>query len=296
MPERLPPLSTLRAFEAVVRLGSVTAAAEALGRTHGAVSKQIRNLQADAGMPLFEKVGVGLRPNAAGARLAQVIAQAFDELVAGYGEVVRQGRSPEIRVACSATFAMRWLVPHMAAFTQAHPQVRIRLSMTSAREMRDERDADLIILWDRRSLAPEDQGRAIRLADAAFGLVAAPTCPVSALGDGRLFAQTRLSHDFTARAWEIWEAKSGISLSSDITRSFPHTHLCIEAAVAGLGAALVERRLVAQELADGRLLQHSAFMPFEDGVAAVPHRTRSLTPETQSFLDWLAQSLRQDSP
>jgi DNA-binding transcriptional LysR family regulator len=295
MPDRLPPLATLRAFEAVVRLGSVTAAAEALGRTHGAVSKQIRSLQIDAGLPLFDKVGVGLKPNAAGARLAQVIACAFEDLAAAYGEVIRQGRSPEVRVACSATFAMRWLVPHMAAFTQAHPQVRIRLSMTSAREMRDEHDADLIVLWDRRNLAPEDQARAIRLADAAFGLVAAPGCPVTALDDSRLFVQTRLAHDFTARAWEVWEARSGISLGSEITRSFPHTHLCIEAAVAGLGVALVERRLVAPELADGRLLQHSAFVAFADGFAAVPHRTRPLSAEAQAFLDWLAQSLQRDS-
>lgn len=295
MTDRLPPLSALRAFEAVVRLGSVTAAAEALGRTHGAVSKQIRSLQLDAGVPLFDKVGVGLKPNAAGERLARVVARAFEDLAGGYGEVVRQGRSPEVRVACSATFAMRWLVPHMGAFAQRRPDVRIRLSMTSAREIRDERDADLIILWDRRGLAAEDQARAIRLADAAFALVAAPNYPVRTLDAGRLAASTRLTHDFTARAWEVWESGSGLRLSTDTTLTFPHTHLCLEAAVAGLGVTLVEKRLAAQELADGRLRPHSPFVPFSDGFAAIPNRSRPLTPEAAAFLDWLQFALQSDS-
>lgn len=295
MTDRLPPLSALRAFEAVARLGSVTAAAQALGRTHGAVSKQIRSLQADAGVPLFDKVGVGLKPNAAGEGLARVVARAFEDLAAGYGEVVRQGRSPEVRVACSATFAMRWLVPHMGAFAQQRPDVRIRLSMTSAREMRDERDADLLILWDRRGLPPEDQARAIRLADAAFALVAAPAYPVRALGERRLAAQTRLAHEYTARAWEVWEAESGMSLAAENTLAFPHTHLCVEAAVTGLGVALVERRLAAQELADGRLIAHSPFTPFAEGFAAIPNRARTMTSEVVAFLDWLRTALHEDS-
>ena len=60
---RLPPLSALRAFEATARLGSVTAAAAELGRTHGAVSRQLRTLQEAAGVPLFDKAGTGLRLN-----------------------------------------------------------------------------------------------------------------------------------------------------------------------------------------------------------------------------------------
>lgn len=60
MRPRLPPLAALRAFEAVARLGSVSRAAEELGRTHGAVSKQLQALRIDAGAPLFDKVGTGL--------------------------------------------------------------------------------------------------------------------------------------------------------------------------------------------------------------------------------------------
>ena len=73
---QLPPLSALRAFDATARLGSVTRAAEELGRTHGAVSRQLRSLQDHLGGPLFDKAGAGLRLNAQGIALQPVVAEA----------------------------------------------------------------------------------------------------------------------------------------------------------------------------------------------------------------------------
>jgi LysR family glycine cleavage system transcriptional activator len=291
MTHALPPLSSLRAFEAVVRLGSVSAAAVELGRTHGAVSKQIRALQDHAGVRLFDKVGTGLMANAAGRELAAATATALDGLSEAYGDLLRQARAPAVTVACSATFAMRWLVPHMAGFSQAHPEIAIRLSMTSAREMREEKDADLVILWDRSAYPAEAQGRAIRLADAAFGVVAAPGYPLARGEDGTLEAPRRILHDHTARAWEAWTAGGGVAVRAGADISFPHTHLCIEAALSGLGVALVERRLVAQELADGRLIAPAGFIAFADGFAAIPHATRAMSRQTALLVDWLKAEL-----
>ena len=87
MTRRLPPLSTLRAFEATARLGSVTRAAGELGRTHGAVSRQIRALQDHAGLPLFEKAGTGLRLNAHGQALQAIVTGAFDTLEQGWSRL-----------------------------------------------------------------------------------------------------------------------------------------------------------------------------------------------------------------
>ena len=290
----LPPLSTLRAFEAVARLGSVNLAAAELGRTHGAVSKQLRTLHEHAGLPLFEKVGTGLRANAQGRQLAAAVAHALDALSASYSQVVGEARSPSLHVACSATFAMRWLVPHMASFSQAHPDIRIRLSMTSAREIREERDADLVVLWDRAAYPIGDPGRAIRLADAAFCLVVAPGYPVERTDGRRLHAPCRIVHDYTARAWELWLAQGGLELEAGRVLAFPHSHLCIEAAVAGMGVALVERRLVAQELKDGRLIAVDGFVAFPDGIAAIPHAARPLSAQARTFVDWLALALNAD--
>lgn len=286
-------MQTLRAFEAVVRLGSVSRAAEELGRTHGAVSKQLRALHEAVGAPLFDKVGTGLAANAAGRQLAEAVAGALATLSARYGEVVREARSPQVQVACSASFAMGWLVPHLAAFAQRHPDVRIRLSMTSAREMREDQDADLVVLWDRSAYAPADRARAIRLADSRFGVVAAPDYPASFDGQ-RLTAPRRIVHDHTASAWDRWSELAGVRVEAPTQVSFPHTHLCLGAAVAGMGVVVVERRLAAADLAAGRLAAITGFTAFPEGFAAIPHRARALSPQARLFVEWLGEALGGD--
>ncbi|MEW5684368.1 MAG: LysR substrate-binding domain-containing protein [Pseudomonadota bacterium] len=290
MPGRLPPLSTLRAFEAVARLGSVSRAAEALGRTHGAVSKQLRALGDHAGVAFFEKAGTGLRPTPAGVRFAAAVGQAFESLSVAYEAVAAPARAPNVHVACSVTFATRWLAPHLASFAAAHPDIRVRMEMTSAREMRQETDADLLILWDWLSYPQEDRARAVRLGEACFVLVAAPGYAVGSDGRGGVSAPCRIEHEHTSRAWDLWRGQ-GRSLAAASVMSFPHSHLCIEAAVAGLGVTLVERRLVAGELADGRLLALGEPMRLEEGFVAIPHATRALGPAARRFLDWLGAEL-----
>ncbi|MBB3889558.1 DNA-binding transcriptional LysR family regulator [Phenylobacterium haematophilum] len=290
MRRRLPPLSALRAFEAVARLGSVGRAAEELGRTHGAVSKQLQALRLDAGVALFDKVGTGLAPNAAGKRLAQAVGRALDDLGEAYGEVVREARAPALRIACSASFAMGWLAPRLSRFSKRYPDVRLQLSMTSAREMREERDADLVILWDRAPYPAEDRARAIRLADATFGPVAAPDYPIARRGEV-LRVGRKIAHDHTAGAWAQWSRVSGLSIEAPTEVSFPHTHLCLQAAAAGMGVAVAERRLADADLTAGRLVAVAEFASLPDGFAALPHRTRPLSPQAQVFVDWLRVEL-----
>ena len=290
MRRRLPPLSALRAFEAVARLGSVGRAAEELGRTHGAVSKQLQALRLDAGVALFDKVGTGQAPTAAGKRLAQAVGRALDDLGEAYGEVVREARAPALRIACSASFAMGWLAPRLSRFSKRYPDVRLQLSMTSAREMREERDADLVILWDRAPYPAEDRARAIRLADATFGPVAAPDYPIARRGEV-LRVGRKIAHDHTAGAWAQWSRVSGLSIEAPTEVSFPHTHLCLQAAAAGMGVAVAERRLADADLTAGRLVAVAEFASLPDGFAALPHRTRPLSPQAQVFVDWLRVEL-----
>ena len=286
MARDLPPLSALKAFEAAARLGSVTRAAAELGRTHGAVSRQVRSLQAHLGAPLFDKAGTGLVLNARGEMLRAEVAQALDRLEQGWTRARDEARGPSLHVACSATFAMRWLVAHLPSFYRAHPQVKVRLSMTSAREMRRE-GADLVLAWDWLSFPAEEQARAIRVADVAFGPVCAPGYAIGAGGE----VACRITHDFTSSAWDHWSARTGRTITGAHEISFPHTHLCIEAALSGLGVALVERRLVAAELADGRLAAPLGFTGFEQGMAAIPSGGRAMSAQAAAFVDWLKAEL-----
>lgn len=281
----LPPMSTLRAFEATARTGSVTRAAEELCRTHGAVSRQLRQLQEHAGVELFERDGTGVRLNEHGRAFHDVMRAVFDQLEQGYARVLDQARGPTLHVACSATFAMRWLVPEMSDFYRVRPDIRIRLSMTSAREMRTE-GADVVIAWDLSSYPRADRQRAIWLAPVAFG-------PVCALAVARRIARgARIAHDFTSSAWDQWEAKTGKRIASGSALTFPHTHLCIQAALSGLGVALIEQRLIQAELAAGTLVAPFGFTAFEGGLMAVP-AARQVRADMAGFVDWMRARLGQ---
>lgn len=289
MARLLPPMSSLRAFEATARLGSVTRAAEELGRTHGAVSRQLKSLQEQAGVALFDKAGTGLRLNAQGEALRAGVAAALDGLEQNWRDLLSDGRGPGLHVACSATFAMRWLVPRLAGFYRRHPAVQIRLSMTSAREIRHQ-GADLVIAWDRASYPARDEARAIRLGDVAFGPVCVPDYAVAVGADG-LDVGTLIAHEHTSRAWDVWQANAGRRVSAGAELRFPHTHLCLEAALAGLGVALVERRQVRDELAAGRLTAPCGFTAFPDGIAAIPTSARADSVAGRAFVTWLKETL-----
>jgi len=280
----LPPLSALKVFEAIARTGSVTAAAQELHRTHGAVSRQLQLLREHAGIALFDKQGNGLRLNEHGAALYALVQPLFDRLEAGYAGIVRRARHPGLHVACSATFAMRWLVPHLGDFYRKRPDIRIRLSMTSARELRGE-GADLLIAWDLATYPQADRAAAIALAPVAFGPVAAPGYPRAGA------TPARIAHDFTTSAWTQWQALSGIDLELGPEITFPHTHLCIEAAAAGLGVALVEQRLVRKELDDGTLVAPHGFVQFPGGLMALPGAGRDADAQVRAFIGWLREAL-----
>lgn len=293
MAPRLPPLFSLRAFEAAARLGSITRAAEELGRTHGAISRQIRALQDHAGLALFDKAGTGIRLNPHGEKLREVVAGALAHLEQGWARVLDEAQGQSLHVASSATFAMRWLVPHLASFYRQHPNVRLRLSMTSAQEIRNQ-GADLVLAWDRLSYPAPDQARAIRIADVAFGPVCAPGYAFT-VKRNHLSAATAIVHDYTQRAWTLWQENSGFTVSHDTELRFPHTHLCIEAALAGLGVALIEQRMVSDDLTAGRLIAPCGFVAFADGLAIVPASDRAGSPAAKAFIAWIKRELAGDA-
>jgi DNA-binding transcriptional LysR family regulator len=235
-----------------------------------------------------------LRLNVQGEALRQVVTQALDQLEQGWLRVLDEARGLSVHVACSATFAMRWLVPHLPGFYRRHPDVRVRLSMTSAREIRHQ-GADLVLAWDRQSYPERDRARAIRIADVAFGPVCAPRTRV-AVKQRRLTCQTRIVHEYTTRAWTAWQDNSGLVVRNDAELNFPHTHLCIEAAVSGLGVALVEQRMVRDDLVAGRLIAPCGFVPFADGLAAVPASERAASPAARAFIAWIMEELSAARP
>src|SRR5690349_7921964 len=125
MPLPRLPLNALRAFETTVRLGSMSAAAAELGVTHGAVSRHIRELEAQFGLPLLLRLPKSVAPTPAGSQLAINLGQAFELMHQG---VARLAPGP-LTLSCSATIAMNWLIPRLKTFKRDNPSIEVRLNI-----------------------------------------------------------------------------------------------------------------------------------------------------------------------
>ncbi|MBY4893988.1 LysR family transcriptional regulator [Rhodobacteraceae bacterium N5(2021)] len=119
----IPSLSALRAFEAAARLGSLSEAARALNVTHAAIAAHVRALEAEFGQPLLRRSGRGMVPTQAGTELARDLGNGFAEIAAGV-RALRQGREDRpVILTTTPSFAENWLMPCLAAFWSAHPDV-----------------------------------------------------------------------------------------------------------------------------------------------------------------------------
>ncbi|HYC74476.1 LysR family transcriptional regulator [Brevundimonas sp.] len=268
------PLKALQAFEATMRLGGIGRAAERLGVTHGAVSRQIGLLQQTLGHPLFEGPRNARRPTAEAERLWREIAPAFaalEQAVAGRG---RAGR--RVRVSCLSTLAARWLIPRLPDFAAAAPGVVVELTESYAPLDRTLGGADLAI----RMLAPDTpcpEGLEARpFMNNAIGMVAAP----GAASDVRLVSRSHPA------AWANWSPLTGQPAPAGGPVEFDHQQTMIEAAAAGLGAAVAQRPLVEADLAAGRLVAPHGFVS-DGAVFAAFHRRGEAGPSTRRFLAWL---------
>jgi LysR family transcriptional regulator, glycine cleavage system transcriptional activator len=246
------PLNALRAFEVAARLGRATAAAQELGVTHGAISRQIAHLEKVLGVELF--AGTRGQPilSEAGRLLAADLTPVFDRLE----DAVRPLMSQEdglLQVACLSSFAVRWIIPRLHRFSRHHPGIDVRLG-TSASHLdgrRSDFDLAITLAEDDAAIRPSDR----LLFKEELGLVLAPglfdgaqRAPLSQLR--RLVSSTR------SDAWEQWSKIADPSaeiISAGPPIMFEHYHFALQAALSGLGACVAPRHLVCDDIAAGRL-------------------------------------------
>lgn len=273
------PLKALQAFEAVMRLGSMSRAAERLGVTHGAVSRQVGLLQQALGCALFEGPRNARRPTSEAEQLWKEIAPAFAVLEQAVAGRVRAER--RVRVSCLSTLAARWLIPRLPDFVQANPGVVVELTESYAALDRTLGGADLAI----RMLAAETPCpgglEATPFMDNSIGVVAIP----GGAPDVRLVSRSHPS------AWADWSALGARPAPTGGPIEFDHQQTMIEAALAGLGAAVVQRPLIEVELAAGRLVAPYGFVT-DGAVFAVFHRCGEMGPASRRLLLWLVDQGR----
>lgn len=289
---RLPPLSQLPAFEATARLSSMTLAAEELGRTHSAISRQIKALEEAIGLRLFDRGTAPLGLTAAGKALYATTRMAFEAFDSCIGQLRPASGREVVTLAIGSSLATRWLVPRLPRFYAAHPEVSIKLTMVGASALEVE-DYDIVTSWNRLGYnLPDDQVYHV-LGDVAFALVCAPGYRFR-VEAGWLSAETQLVGNFPITIQPSYRNHPLVVPIVARSLTFPHTHMCIEAAVGGLGVTLIETRLAQPELADGRLIAPLGVLTIEDGLVAFPHPRRESKAATRKLLAWLKAEARGD--
>ena len=272
--QRNLPIAALRAFEAAARHGQMTAAADELAVTHGAVSRHVSHLEAFIGTPLFE--GPRNRPKltAAGRVFGFALTTAFDQMEDAL-RVIATGDDTILDVACLSTFAMRWLIPRLHDFAAQYPRYDVRLA-TDDRPVRTPVDVQILVVPPD---APMPDNSTL-LFDEKIGLVVAP--PLAEVAKlPRLETRTRsqIWHDWARLTQEPRQDKAGA------IRTFDHYHLTIEAALNGLGAAIVPWHLIAEDVTRGRLLAPRGFR--ESNYRYVVRVDRPGRRKTEHFVAWL---------
>ena len=128
MPRRLPSLNALKAFEAAARHESFTRAADELCVTQGAVSHQVKALEAELGFRLFHRERQRLVITEAGRSYLEVVRDAFDRLAAGTERLLQRQSAGVLTVTTSPNFAAKWLVHRLGRFAEVHPSIDLRVS------------------------------------------------------------------------------------------------------------------------------------------------------------------------
>ena len=257
MPKRsLPPLTALRAFEAAARRGSVSEAAAELHVTHGAVSRQVKALEARLGLTLFERDGRGLQLTDAGRRLRDASGEAFDRLRAGVREARRVSGPPALVLGCPGSLLARWVIPRLDRLARDLSDLPVHLSPREGLPDPALAGLDAMLLIGE---APWPRGWEVhRLARERIGPVLSPRHPrfesLAGLSPAQLVREPLLQTASRPQAWPQWATRLGLDPSTlQAGSGFEHLYYLLEAAVAGLGVAIAPQQLVAEDLASGRL-------------------------------------------
>jgi LysR family transcriptional regulator, regulator of gene expression of beta-lactamase len=228
------PLNGLRAFEAAARHSSFTRAAIELNVTPAALGHQVKALEERLGAPLFHRLPRGLSLTDEGQALLPVLREAFDRMATALGRF-DDGRGRELlSVGAVGSFALAWLLPRLAGFATAHPEVDLRLTTNN----------------NRVDIAEEGLDFAIRFGDGAWHgteatlLFAAPLTVLCSAGTAarlklpRDLAGEILLRSYRGDEWPAWFEAAGAELPPLVGPVFDSAALMVEAALAGHGVAL----------------------------------------------------------
>lgn len=293
MRRKIPSNSALMAFETAARHGSFARAADELSLTEGAISRQIGRLEGFLGVTLFERTGNRVRLLPHGERYAAQVRELLDRLDRDSQYLMSQpSGSASLDIATVPTFAMRWLIPRLPRFRQRNPNITVHLAERLEPFVLAGSGFDAAIHFEHPAWTGMRTHRLLHE-------VLVPVCHPALLSAGQeateLDMLPRLHRRQNPDAWQRYVQDTGISLTNPAIGARYDLHaMLIEAAMAGLGVALVPRLYVEAELAQGRLVAPwPAGKSISKTFCLVLPEPIGLTAEPmQAFAHWLLDEAR----
>lgn len=284
------PLQALRTFVEVSQRGSITAAAQALHVTPGAISQQISLLEERLGIALLVRERHGMRMTEAGADVYPMLSAAFAQIDKAVDMLEAMKARQSLTVSTVATFAASWLVPRLGRFKQRHPHIEIRVEATPALVDLRRDPVDVALrhgLGDYPGLDVVPLMAPVLVPVAAPGLAASVT-----LAEPADCLDYPLLHDADRADWPLWLSAHGVAQDPRAQRgnAFDDDFLLIRAAESGQGLALVPAAHAQEEIAAGRLVQVlDKPWPSRFAYYAVSRPGAAQRPEVRAFIDWILE-------
>lgn len=259
-----PPLKALQAFEALGRLGSVTAAASELNVTPGAISQQLRKAEEFLAIRLFERHGRSISLTSWGKIYHEEIMLGFDKLRNAHEKVLRLKTQSELALSCLPSLANKWIGPKLFDWQLAHPGAQVRVLGTEAEPRLGEEPIDFRISY----------GNQIKQFDHYVELFTdwvVPACSPAYLKrkgitqakevlDCSLLSIEWVHHNNTAPNWTDWARSIGVDyLKPSSVMSFSLSSSAIDAAINERGFVLAQLAMIHDDLKSGRLV-----VPFDN--------------------------------
>src|SRR5262252_9433918 len=296
MRPRLPPLNNLKAFEAAARHESFSRAAEELCVTQGAVSQQVKALEAALGIKLFNRERQRLIITEAGRDYLTIVRDALDRIALGTERLLQRQSAGVLTVSTSPDFAAKWLVHRLGNFAEAHSDIDLRVSATLHHVDFAREEVDLAVRHGDGNWPGLDT---VQLSGEQLFAICSPK-----LLSGRQklrkpadLLKFPLIHLDSRAEWTRWLRAVGVS-DAEVTHGpvLNRASMVIDAAIDGQGIALARTTLAAWDLINGRLVR-----PFAEALRLsktywiVCPKATSNVPKVATFRNWILAEAEEDT-
>ncbi|MDZ7829755.1 MAG: transcriptional regulator GcvA [Halofilum sp. (in: g-proteobacteria)] len=288
---RLPPLNSLRAFEAAARFESFNRAGEALHVTPSAVSHQIKALEQFLGLELFQRSPRSVALTRAGRTYLPPVRDALEQIGVATEQMLKQESRSILTVSTTPAFAVGWLLPRLAEFQLQQSNLEVRLDTSIQFLDFETSDVDVCIRYTAQTAFPDL--KAYRVLQEELIPVCSPDfARRHELRSPEDLRRVPLLHSLPYMGqWRSWLAAAGVDdIDAEAGQRFANAAIAVEAAASGLGVAVADRRLLRRSLEEGRVvapIDVSSVGDYAYHLLYPPEYERD--PRIVAFRDWVLE-------